>query len=196
VTCFDNTCDHWRDAYRESGIEAAVKDAGGLVAPANSERYFHSVELPSGITLRTAQVHEAWMEADVIFNVPVLKHHSGTGLTAAMKNLMGAVWDRRFYHRFGLDQCIADFATYAKKPTLNIIDAGRVMLNGGPRGRFNSQFKRLDMLIASPDIVAADIAASLSFGGKPEDFPYIGKGAAQGVGKGSLDGLDVRRLRV
>ncbi len=196
VTCFDNPCDHWRDAYRESGIEEAVSAAGGLVAPPNSEKYYRRVELPLGVKLHEADVHEAWLEADVIFNMPVLKNHGGAGMTAAMKNLMGAVWDRRFYHRTGLDQCIADFATIGKAPALNIIDAGRVMLTGGPRGQSNSQYKLLDLLIASPDIVAADVAAALSLGAKAGDFPFIGMGAKLGAGRGSLEGLDVRRVRI
>ena len=196
VTCFDNPCDHWRDAYRESGIEAAVIAAGGVVAPPNGERYYRQVDLPAGVKLREAAVHEAWLEADVVFNMPVLKHHGGAGMTAALKNLMGVVRDRSFYHRNGLDQCIADFAANGKRPTLNIIDAGRVMLTGGPRGQSHSQYKRLDLLIVSPDIVAADVAAALSFGAKPEDFAYIGMAAKQGAGRGSLDGLDVRRIRI
>lgn len=196
VTCFDNPCDHWQSAYRDSGIERAAKDAGASVAPPNSESYYQTVRIPDGKILRQTKVHELYLEADAIINVPVLKHHGGAGLSSAMKNLMGVVWDRHFYHRNGLDQCIADFIMFARRPVLNVVDAGRVMLNGGPRGHGDSRFKVLDMLILSPDIVAADVASALSFGAKPDDFHYIGMGAASGAGKGSLDGLDVRRLRV
>ncbi len=196
VTCFDNTCDHWENAYKDSGIERAVKNAGGIVAPSHSEGYYQNVDIPGGVTLHETKVHELYLEADVIINVPVLKHHGGAGLTCAMKNLMGVVWDRRFYHRNGLDQCIADFLLYSKRPALNIVDARRVMLSGGPRGSDSSQYKRLDMLILTTDIVAADVAAALAFGKKPEDFHYIAMGAAHGIGRSSLDGLDVRRIRV
>lgn len=196
VTCFDNPCDHWQSAYRDSGIEQAAKAAGAVVAPPHSESYYQAVHIPGGKILQQAKVHELYMEADAIINVPVLKHHGGAGLSSAMKNLMGVVWDRHVYHGSGLDQCIADFTLFPKRPTLNVVDASRVMLSGGPRGRRDSQFKVLDMLILSPDIVAADVASALSFGAKPADFHYIGMGAALGVGKGSLDGLDVRRLRV
>jgi uncharacterized protein (DUF362 family) len=37
-----------------------------------------------------------------------------------MKNLMGIVWDRGYWHRNDLHQCIADFATF-RKPDLNIV---------------------------------------------------------------------------
>ncbi len=196
VTCFDNPCDHWESAYRESGIEKAATAAGVVVAPPHSEGYYQAVQISGGKILHQAKVHELYMEADAIINVPVLKHHGGTGLSCAMKNLMGVVWDRKFYHRNGLDQCIADFLVYPKQPTLNVVDAKRVMLNGGPRGRADSQFKVLDMVILGQDIVAVDVASALSYGAKPEDFRYIAMGAALGVGKGSLNGLDIRRLRV
>lgn len=196
ITCFDNPCDHWRNAYSDSGIERAARDAGVIVAPPHSESYYQSVQIAGGRILRQAKVHELYMEADVIINVPVLKHHGGAGLSSAMKNLMGVVWDRHFYHARGLDQCIADFTAFARRPALNVVDAGRVMLTGGPRGRADSRFKVLDMLILSPDIVAADTASALSFGARPENFAYIAMAAALGVGKASLDGLDVRRVRV
>jgi uncharacterized protein (DUF362 family) len=196
VTCFDNPCDHWRDAYRESGIEAAVKDAGGVVGPPHSESYYQRVNIPDGKILVQTKIHELYMEADVVLNVPVLKHHGGAGLSCAMKNLMGAVWDRRFYHGRGLDQCIADFCLYAKQPALNIVDASRVMLSGGPRGQSYSQFRKLDLLILGRDIVATDVASALAFGAKPERFSYIGLAAGAGVGKGSLEGLNIQRLKV
>ena len=196
VTCFDNPCDHWENAYRDSGIAQAAKNAGAIVAPPHSESYYHTVQIPGAKILQQTKVHELYMEAEVIINVPVLKHHGGAGLSSAMKNLMGVVWDRHFYHRNGLDQCIADFTTFAKLPTLNVVDAGRVMLSGGPRGHMDSQFKALNMIIISQDIVATDVASALSFGAKPEDFHYIAMGADAGAGRGSLDGLNVQRLRV
>lgn len=44
-------------------------------------------------------------------------------MTAAMKKLMGVIFDQHYYHSNGLNQCIADFTTISRKPTLNIIDA-------------------------------------------------------------------------
>ncbi|HAS50927.1 MAG TPA: tat (twin-arginine translocation) pathway signal sequence, partial [Gammaproteobacteria bacterium] len=52
VYVFDNTCDNWRDSYRTSGIEQAVKDAGGKLAPGNSEGYFQKVIVAKGRRLR------------------------------------------------------------------------------------------------------------------------------------------------
>lgn len=34
----------------------------------------------------------------VLINVPVAKSHSATGVSFGMKNLMGLVWDRTYFH--------------------------------------------------------------------------------------------------
>ena len=38
VYVFDNTCDQWDRCYSHSGIEKAVKDAGGTIVPGNIEQ--------------------------------------------------------------------------------------------------------------------------------------------------------------
>ncbi len=58
VYVFDNTCDNWRDSYRTSGIEQAVKDAGGKLAPGNSEGYFQKVAVAKGRRLREVKEHD------------------------------------------------------------------------------------------------------------------------------------------
>ncbi|MDR3135359.1 MAG: DUF362 domain-containing protein, partial [Deltaproteobacteria bacterium] len=139
VSVFDNTCDNWKSAYSVSGLEEAATAAGAEVAPANSERYFQKVTIPGDTKLGETSYHELYLEADAIINVPVLKHHGGAKMTAALKNMMGAIWDRSDLHWGGLDQCIPELMLY-KKPTLNIVEAQRVMLTNGPRGHGNSQY--------------------------------------------------------
>ncbi|MDR1921349.1 MAG: DUF362 domain-containing protein, partial [Candidatus Adiutrix sp.] len=108
VSVFDNTCDNWKSAYSVSGLEAAAKAAGAVTAPANREAYFQKVAVPGAAYLKEISYHELYLEADVVINVPVLKHHGGAKMTAALKNLMGAVWDRGALHRQGLDQTIPE----------------------------------------------------------------------------------------
>jgi hypothetical protein len=36
VTVFDHTCEHWVQCYKNSGIERAVKDAGGKIVSGDS----------------------------------------------------------------------------------------------------------------------------------------------------------------
>ena len=195
VYVFDNTCDDWNKCYKTSGIEDAAKAAGAKMVPGNIESYYHEVDIVKGIKLKKAKVHELILESDVFINVPVLKHHSSADLSIAMKNLMGVVWDRMFWHRNNLHQCIADYATH-RKPDLNVIDGYRVMMKNGPRGVSVNDVVSYKTLILSPDIVAADAAATKVFGSEPEDIGYIVKAAELGVGTYNLDSLNINRIKL
>ena len=110
VYVFDHTCDNWVNCYKNSGIEKIAKSAGAKVVPANSENYFQDISIPGGVKLQKAKVHEILLETDVFINVPILKDHNSTRMTACLKNSMGIVWDRHYWHANNLDQCIADYA--------------------------------------------------------------------------------------
>jgi len=193
VLVFDNTCNDWNKCYSNSGIEKAVKDAGGKMVPGNTEGYYHEVEVAQGKSLKNSQVHELILESDVFINVPVLKHHAATDLSISMKNLMGIIWDRRYWHRNDLHQCIADFTTYSK-PDLNIIDAYRVMQKNGPRGVSVDDVGLYKSQIISADIVAADASATKLFGTEPEDVDYIKIADQMGVGTMDLKSLNIKRI--
>ncbi|MDR2386648.1 MAG: DUF362 domain-containing protein [Deltaproteobacteria bacterium] len=196
ISVFDNTCDNWKSAYSTSGLEEAASKAGALVAPANSEKYFQKITIPGQSKLGQTAYHELYLEADVIINLPVLKHHGGAKMTAALKNLMGAIWDRSDLHWGGLDQCIPELMLY-KKPNLNIVEAQRVMLNGGPRGYGDSQYLAANMLLASADPVAVDAASYrlLAESGIREPG-YIAQAASLGLGQSDLSLIKVQRLTV
>ncbi|MDD2999853.1 MAG: DUF362 domain-containing protein, partial [Candidatus Riflebacteria bacterium] len=196
VNVFDNTCNQWRACYSNSQIEKAVLEAGGKMLMANSADYFTRIDLPAGKVLKEVEVHQAWLDSDVIINVPILKHHGGARMTSAMKNLMGVVWNRRFYHSNDLHQCIADFTTCSKKPTLNVVDAYNVMMRNGPRGVSTADLATRKMLILSTDMVAADVASAKIMDLTPADVSYIAKAAAHGVGIADLEKLRVERLKM
>jgi uncharacterized protein (DUF362 family) len=194
VYVFDNSCDDGPRSYRTSGIAAAARAAGAKVAPANSERAYQQVKVP-GKVLTQAKVHELLLEADVFINVPVLKSHGSTGLTIGMKNLMGVVWDRGYWHRNDLLQCIADFSAF-RKPDLVVVDAWRVMKRGGPRGGTEGDLVDLKAQLLSTDLVAVDAAATRLFGASLQEVGYIERAAQAGLGRMDLDALDIRRLTI
>jgi uncharacterized protein (DUF362 family) len=193
VYVFDNTCDKWDQCYEHSGIKQAVSDGGGKLVPGNQESYYQQVEVKNGKVLKSTKVHELIMESDVFINVPVLKHHSSASLTISMKNLMGVVWDRMWWHRNNLNQCIADYATF-RKPDLNIVDAYRVLQRNGPRGVSVADVSLQKQLLLSQDMVAIDAAAAKIFGKEPSDLPYIGYAAELGVGRADLSNLNINRI--
>ena len=195
VSVFDHTCDSWARCYRNSGIERAVKDAGAKIVPGNNEGYYQRVSVPEGKRLTETKVHELILESDVFINVPVLKHHSSSMVTIGMKNLMGIVWDRWYWHRNDLHQCIADFLSY-RKPTLTVVDAYNVMKKNGPRGVSVGDVAILKSLIVSTDPVAADGAAAMIFGAQPADIRHIQLAADMGLGNIDLKGLAINRIKV
>ena len=56
-------------------LRRAAKSAGAKVVPANSESYYQQIEIPGGVKLQKAKVHQLLLETDVFINVPVLKDH-------------------------------------------------------------------------------------------------------------------------
>jgi uncharacterized protein (DUF362 family) len=195
VYVFDHTINEWTRTYSNSGIEKAAKDAGAKIVSGNSESYYHEVIIKNGKVLKKDKVHELILESDVFINVPVLKTHGGATLTISMKNLMGVNWDRRFWHDNDLHQCIADFASEIK-PTLNVVDAYRIMKRNGPRGVSLSDVVEMKSLIISEDIVAADAAAAKLIGKEPEQVGHIRIANEMGVGTSDLTKLAINRITV
>jgi len=193
VNVFDHTCDDWKRSYSNSGVESAAKDAGARVVPAHSDSYYQDVTITGGKTMKDARIHELIMDADVFINVPILKDHTSAKLTIAMKNLMGIVWDRRYWHANDLHQCIADFAAY-RKPDLNVVDAYSVLKRNGPRGVSINDVVMMKAQLISTDMVTVDAAAAKLFGSVPDDIGYIRIAAAQGLGRKDLEQLNIKRI--
>lgn len=200
VTVFDHTCDDWQKCYKNSGIEEAAKAAGAKVMPAHLETYYRKVSLPQGKNLKSAKVHQAILDSDVWINVPILKNHGGANLTISMKNHMGIVWDRGFFHSNNLQQCIADICTLQKKAVLNVVDAYRIMKTNGPRGRSASDVVLTKGLFVSQDIVAVDTAAAKFFN-QVREMPldtvgHLANGQALNIGTMDLDKLNIKRIKI
>ncbi len=200
VLVFDHTCHDWKKSYTNSGIEEAVTKAGGKMVPGNDESYYKEVELPRALKLKSTKIHSSLLECDVWFNVPILKHHGGAKNTISIKNLMGIVWDRRFFHSNDLHQCIADAATFHKKPALNIVDAYRILKSNGPQGKSEADVVLLKSLIVSPDYVAADTAALKMFAQvQPtniNDVKYIAMAEKLKIGTQNLESLNVKKIKL
>jgi len=200
IIVFDHTCQNWQKCYENSGISKAVTDAGGKIVPGNDESYYREVDLPRGVNLKKTKIHQAILDCDVWFNVPILKHHGGAKNTISMKNLMGIVWDRGFFHSHDLHQCIADIATFPKKPALNIVDAYRILKSNGPQGKSESDVVMLKSLIISPDYVAVDTASMKLFSQvvptEMKDVRYIDLAEKLKVGTQHIENLNVKRIKM
>ena len=195
VLVFDHTCDSdWISCYKRSGIREAVEKAGGVMITGNDKSAYRKVTVNGAKVMKEALVHPALLDSDVVINVPVLKNHGGATMTCAMKNYMGVVWDRRWMHKKGLHQCIAD-SILIRKPDLNVVDAFLVMTNGGPTGRSPKTTRvHMNSLLASRDIVAVDTAAMKMLGVSMPADNFMVKGEELGLGTRDLKKLKIRRI--
>ncbi|GHS97763.1 hypothetical protein AGMMS50276_18380 [Synergistales bacterium] len=193
VYVMDHSIEYWESSLAASGIGAAIKSSGGVYAPSDGAKYYQNVDVKGASKLSATQIHETLLESDVMISVPVLKHHGGAGVSIAMKNLMGCVWNRREYHSLGLQECIADFLR-ARKPDLSVVDAYRVVVRNGPRGGSPDDVVEMKAQIISPDPVAADAAGARMLNREPSGVGHIKLAAAAGFGELDLTKLKIERV--
>lgn len=192
VRLFDRTCNDPRRCYTQSGIAAAVEGLkSDRVAMEHIDpRAFREVAIKGGRFAPSWEFYQPALEADVFINVPIAKHHSISRLTLAMKNLMGVIGGSRGKLHTDIAESLADINSVIPS-SLTVIDATRILVANGPQGGRLEDVRRLDTLIASPDIVAADAYAATLFDLKPEEVPTIVAGARRGLGV-----MDLKRVRL
>jgi uncharacterized protein (DUF362 family) len=183
----------FEQAYVRSGIQEQVLAAGGEMEAISSFK-FVTTEIPDAVDLTHCDIYDDVLSADVVINVPIAKDHSLARLTLGMKNLMGVIRDRPAMHR-NLGQRLADL-TSRVRPALTIVDAVRILTWGGPSGGSLDAVKKMDTVIASPDIVAADSYAATLFDFEPMDLSYIQAGVSMGLGRSDLDHLKIEEINV
>jgi len=122
-----------------------------------------------------------------IISVPVLKDHSFTETTIAMKNMFGlpptryykGSWNKSKLHSLSTHKSVVDICTY-KKPDLSVVDAS-VALKGM---HLAGTEKRLGLVLASFDPVAIDTLGSRLLGHDPRNIEYLR------LGDGLLGNMD------
>ncbi len=192
VIVVDRTCNDARRSYNNSGIAGMVNALGDRRVRLDFVRpgLFKKTPFPDGKTLREWPLYEPAVNADVLINIPVAKHHSISKLTLSMKNLMGLLGGNRGVFHSGIGQKLADL-TSALKPDLHILDATRILLRNGPSGGRLEDVKVLNRIAASPDPVLLDAYGTTLFGLSPSDIPSVSAGFRHGLGE-----MDLARARV
>ena len=182
-----------QEGYTTSGIKDQVEAAGGEMAYMTPLFKYVKTPIPNGIDLKEIEVFEDILKADVLINVPIAKDHSSTRLTLGMKNLMGVILNRNTMH-VNLGQRIADLTSLIR-PRLTVVDAVRILVANGPSGGGDlNNVRKMDTVIISPDIVAADSYATSLFGLKPTDIAYLPAGAAMGLGRMDIENLIIKEI--
>jgi uncharacterized protein (DUF362 family)/Pyruvate/2-oxoacid:ferredoxin oxidoreductase delta subunit len=165
----------------ETGVRFASFDKSVTVRPAG--RTFHELEIAKEI-----------LEVDVILNLPKLKTHQMMGLTAAVKNMFGAVVGMRkarLHLQAGTDKAffalmLLELAEQLK-PALSILDAVVAMQGEGPGSGDPVQ---VGALLAGENPLAVDtVAAELL--GLPPDLNWTQKIARQ-TGRHGADRAEIQ----
>lgn len=136
------------------------------------ERPFEKVDFGEGIVLR---VNTDILQSDFVVNLPVLKTHAQTVVSLGIKNLKGVldIESRRRCH--GTDpekdlHFIISRLTFKLPPTFTLID-GIYSNERGPS--FDGKIRRTNILIASSDIISADMVGAKVLGYSPDEVPHL-----------------------
>ncbi len=180
-------------AYAVTGIGEAVQAAGGemeIMGPVK----FVKTPIPDGQDITEWEVYQDILQANVLINVPIAKHHSLARLSLGGKNLLGVITRPNQMHR-NLGQRVADLASLVR-PTLTVVDAVRILTAHGPTGGSLNDVQQADTVIASHDLVAADAYAATLFDKTGADIPYVKAAADMGLGTLELADIKVEEISV
>jgi len=111
-----------------------------------------------------------------VISLPVLKDHSFTKTTIAMKNMFGIApgrfysgsWNKSKLHSPSTDKSVVDVCLY-KKPDLSVVDASVALKGMHLAGRH----KNIGLILAGFDPVAVDTLGSTLLGHNPKKSDYL-----------------------
>jgi uncharacterized protein (DUF362 family) len=179
VIVADISCNDLRRCFIRSGIREAAEKAGAKVILPGDEDL---IEVNIGGKLLTQwPVARCFVETDRLINMPIVKQHSLTRCTIAMKNLYGILGGRRNQLHQEIDQAIVDLAAFCR-PTLTVVDATRVLMRGGPTGGSLDDVAIENSVMCATDQVAADSRACEFLGLQGNKVEHIVLAEQTGLG--------------
>jgi uncharacterized protein (DUF362 family) len=163
-------------AFNSLGYNA-LRDRYGVTVLNVMDRPFRKVDLGDGIDLRfNADI----LDSDLVVDLPVLKCHSQTVVSLGIKNLKGTIDipSRKKCHSADPERdlhfMVARLAD-PMPPIFTLID-GIYSNERGPA--FDGKLRRTDLLVASGDVLSADLVGSRLLGHDPTDVPHLAHAAA------------------
>jgi len=136
------------------------------------ERPFEKVEIEKGLTLN---YNKDILHCDFIVDIPVMKAHNQTVVSLGIKNLKGIIdiSSRKKCHNTDPDKDLHYHVSRLSDklpPIFTLID-GIYSLERGPG--FDGKMRRSNILVASSDILSADMIGARLLGYEPSDIPYL-----------------------
>ena len=124
------------------------------------------------------------LEADFLIDLPKMKTHVMTTVTAGVKNLFGTIpglqkaeLHMRFPDKKRFGRMLTDLCCLLQ-PDLTILDAVTAMEGDGPAG---GRPRQVGLLLASEDVWSLDLAVCTLMGVKPQRVPYLAAGIRAGL---------------
>ena len=164
---FNYSC---RSAFKKTGIEKAVKKAGGFVINLSEDKIVR-VKCQNGhSTVQELFLPKTVLDADAIVDMALMKTHEFTMYSGAIKNLFGCVpSNRRIYLHPFLSEVFYRLYTIIK-PQLTIMDA-RVAIEGN--GPTKGTPVKMDLMLTSNCALSMDLIASKIMGLNLEEIKYL-----------------------
>jgi uncharacterized protein (DUF362 family) len=151
------------------------------------------LDVQDGLVLDWVRVGRSVIEADVVVNVPVLKTHRGTLLSACLKNIgVGCATreEKKRLHRLGIDEGLVDVYSLVK-PRFNVVD-GIVALEGDGPNLPPGRAKHLGLIIAGRDGVAVDAVCTAVMGFDVKQVKHLRLAHELGLGNMDLSNIEIR----
>ncbi|MCP4024252.1 MAG: DUF362 domain-containing protein [Desulfobacteraceae bacterium] len=172
-----------------------LKDRYGVKLLDVWEQPFEKVDIEDGLSLK---VNADLMESDFLVNLPVLKTHAQVKVSLGIKNLKGFlnVSSRKKCHNADLEKDLDYMVSRLPKllpPSATIID-GIFTIERGPS--FDGRPRRSDLIIASSNILAADMTGAKVIGHEPSDIPYLSRVAADQGMKTDFSNIEVKGEKI
>lgn len=198
VLILDNPLGLAEACLERSGIASACRTLeGASTHTVEDDDLFQATPIPRAKAMTETAVMKQVLKSDVLIAAPTAKSHSSAGVSLSLKGMMGLILNRRVMHwRYDLDESIVDLNTLLRAD-LTLIDASRVLSDGGPGGPGRIYEPRT--MIASTDPVAADAmtVAMFEFYGrrlKPRQINHINLAHQRGLGRMDVDKLAVKKV--
>ncbi len=139
----------------------------------------------------SVRVCKAALGLDFLINVPVLKAHSQTRLTCALKNLKGLIpnAEKKRFHDLGLDHPIARLSTILR-PHLSIVDG----IIGDLSFEEGGNPVRMHRIFGGADPVLVDAYAARLLGYDTNEIAHVRLAAKFGVGSTDLERAEILTL--
>jgi uncharacterized protein (DUF362 family) len=150
----------------------ALKKRYGLKVLSAFERPFEKVDLGGGVELK---FNTDILQSDFVVDIPVLKTHAQTVVSLGIKNIKGMidVNSRKKCHSADPEKDLHYMVSkLANKLPLSVTVLDGIFTNErGPA--FDGKIRRSNILVASPDILAADKVGAKILGFDPSEVPHL-----------------------